>query len=258
MTNKNKGVALVQVLLITSMILLLVVQLSKGAKRQVKTAQLNKNKIEALINMKTALEETKFSLLSTENVEGRAFYGQATSKGEVKIKVQDEAGLLSLPYGSDQIASYLGVPENDAKIQSLLKWQGLDNESATKNDQFRNGFLQYTKEVYAIPSWASVPSIDEVSSYIPTPFFNGMSAPFEVLEKIYGNDKASMLEELRISGNIAGAQSILRSIDLDAVTEPSNVFRIQVEQEVSDTTIKRAIKVQFNLDSSLVIQSIGY
>lgn len=258
MIKQQKGVALVQVLLITSMILILVVQLSKGAREQIKTSQVTKDKSLALLKMKTVLEKTKFDMLSIDYLDGRAFFNQEIKTNGLVVRIQDESGLISLSYGVDQLAQYLRLEATSEKIVNLMTWQGLETANQTNNIDGRNGLMQFSKELFFIPGWEDYPNIGSDITYFPTPFFNPVSAPLNVLEKLYGQEVTSELENLRQAGNIAAAQSLLRAEDVGVSTEPSNVFRIRVEQSVFNSTIVRSEKVQFNLDSQLVVQSVGF
>lgn len=258
MNKTQNGVALVQVLLITAMILILVIQLSKDARQQLKTSQINKDKVVALIAMRNAVEKKKFELLSQRNINGKLFFGQPQATSDTVLKVQDVAGRLSLSYGHEQIAQFLGIKTTDPKIVALLSWQGLSDKQNIEGDREKRGLIQYPKEIASIPGWTLNKELEDVVTVIPTKYFNPLSASTSTLERLYGVEVASDVEALRKRNNVVQAQNLFRNGNLDAVTEPSNVFQLVVEKNISGVTITRAQLIQINPDSGLVIQVLEY
>lgn len=258
MTKTQRGVALVQVLLITSMILILVVQLSKDARQQLRTSQINKDKVVALVEMRNVVEKTKFDLLSQRNSEGKAFFGQPQKFDDVVLKIQDVSGLLSLSYGYEQVAQFLGLQPDDQKIVNLVNWQGIGETADTSTTVKSHGFIQYPKGLLAVPLWTYNAELESVLTVVPTRYFNPLGASLPVLEKLYGEDVANEVDTKRNSNNVAAAAQLLSSRALDVVTDTSNIIQLIVEKKIADVTLTRIQTLQINPDSGLVIQVLEY
>lgn len=257
MNKQHSGVALVQVLLITAMILLLVVQLSNDAKQQIQTSQLNKNKVIALIEMKTQLEEIKYEMLDIDFVQNRVFFGQTQSAGSLAFSVQDYAGLLSLSYGVEEIARFLEVEVRDVKIQNLQQWQGLESNSVS-DAAAKGGLIQYEKELFLIPKWEEDKELEKVITAVPTPVFSPLSSPLIVLEKFFGAKVAQEINQKRTELDVYGAQALIKLSGNNDASETSDIFRITVSKEVGDSTLQRNQLVRFDRESQLLVQILEY
>ncbi len=160
--QKQQGIALIQVLLITAILSILAVYLTNTAKEQVKIAQWTNDKSQALVNLHSAEARLIFSLLtqrkivtSQNNANGKSnavgdilgssvesitqrwnFFAKPFYLSEqVMVAIQDQAGLVHAQYPDRDVLDKLfveqglGMVEVNELIDNLLDWQDLDSIS---------------------------------------------------------------------------------------------------------------------------------
>jgi general secretion pathway protein K len=107
-----KGVALIQVLLLTGIIMILVLQLTKESRTQVQTANQWKDKTDLSLQLNNATEVVLFNLLvnnrqnssDSEVTRKWNFHGKPFVLNDAtKVAIEDEAGKLSLMYSADDL-----------------------------------------------------------------------------------------------------------------------------------------------------------
>ena len=109
--NKQRGVALIQVLLITAILTVFALYLTQSARQQAKIAFLAKDRALAEVINHSAHSQIIFELLTTEHTMlsgyGKTgdiankwnFYGKPFALNEyASAAIQDQAGLLNLQY----------------------------------------------------------------------------------------------------------------------------------------------------------------
>jgi len=160
--QKQQGIALIQVLLITAILSVLAIYLTNTAKEQVKIAQWTDDKSQALVSLHSAEAQLLFSLLtqqkivtSENNADGnRNGEGDISGSNEesitqrwnffakpffvteqVMVSIQDQAGLIHAQYPDRDVLEKLflgqglGMIEVNELIDNLLDWQDLDSIS---------------------------------------------------------------------------------------------------------------------------------
>jgi general secretion pathway protein K len=267
---KEKGVALIQVLLISSMLLILVVQLSQGARDQVQTSIQLKDKTDLLIALTTQMEEVKFELLTSPmsasgNSNGLNLYGKPVIRRELSIELRDQSGMMSLGSPSSFLVDYLGfpqqTPETRSKEKSLRIWQALeDTTDAPRPPNYRGGFIHYAKELEAIPGWNDVDGNDTNLTYYPTNFFNPLMAPEDVLYNLFPNESVSSIIEARESGQ-SNLGALLLSLNLlsrdNIALVGSDFFYLKVTAQKGELSITREVQVLIKLGSNSLLRTLS-
>lgn len=268
MTQRQAGVALIQVLLITSMILILVVQLSKDAREQVRTSISLKEKAQLLVDINNELEKVKFDLLTTEPnrlgavSRGLNLYGEAVSRNNLIIELQDQAGLLSLVSPTTFLNRYLDIPQQTVaarrQINDLLSWQGL-NAFGESPLGFRGGLMHYSKELNAVPGWQNADTSDEYIIYYPTKFYNPVLSPDDILNKLFPVENVQLLTDARKSNNVnEDAIAGFNQLSSESVAiQASDFVQIRVTGKMNNLNISRTERVHIELGSVSLLTSLS-
>ena len=129
MRSRQRGIALVQVLLVTAIIMLLVVQLSLTAADQVKRAQALKDRSEAALYLHsrevamlyTLLTESMLPRQETSNPYAASwnFHGEPFVVDGLEFTLQDQSGLMRFPISGvsdfEDLLAALGRDSNEAR-----------------------------------------------------------------------------------------------------------------------------------------------
>jgi hypothetical protein len=267
-TSRQAGVALIQVLLITSMLLILVVQLSKDAREQVHTSIRLKEKAELLVSINNQAESIKYELLTLSpnqlgvSSNGLNYYGEPVQRNNLTIELQDQSGLLSLATSFSFLTQYLNLPQGTVAdrrlVDTLLSWQGL-SANGTVNSGFRGSLMHYNQEVNAIPGWQNVKSDDDNITYYPTKFFNPVLSPIAVLTKLFPEEDVQSLLSTRQSGVFD--QNVLSKLNAfsgeNTALQPSDFVRIRVTGKLNGLSITREESVFVELGSVSLLTSLS-
>lgn len=202
LNSKQSGIALIQVLLISTIISLLAIYFTQTARQQVENSRLFGFRVESSLTLKSAQQQLLYQLMTNQSFtnvheafEGGQkwnFYGQPfvlsnSTKGLVTASIQDHNGLLPVRYiGSNlwrRTLLNLGLNESEAKrLQGEINdWQDKDSDSWIQGNsevtslgngsEVRNRAVQFSLEV--------APFFEEVPQYL-SDFYN-MSTPFAVV-----------------------------------------------------------------------------
>ncbi|WP_024611185.1 type II secretion system protein GspK [Pseudoalteromonas sp. TB64] len=234
--NKKKGIALIQVLLITALLTVFALFLNQGAQRHIHIASLAKQKAEAEVLMHSAKNKLLYTLL-TESLqyptESDIIENEGSNKKEIKkqwnfhnqlfymskytsVKIQDQAGLINVngmqSRQMEELLTTNGVSPKRAKqiIDTLLDWLDADNiprdfgrDSFLLND-IRNGQITDITEIEkALP----LTSEEQKLLYNNLSIFsrgdlNVMSASKEFLASVTSPGKADYVTQLRSQGKL--------------------------------------------------------
>lgn len=257
-----RGVALIQVLLITALLLLLMIQLTKDGQRQVAVAQQWQDKSQALLLLEDAKELLLFELLTRErttsdesavtrrwNFFGNPFY---LANG-VRVRIYDEGSLPSLFYSSDIIERMLvkqGVSAEDARasVQALMLWQGA-NESIPVPAGWRGKPIQFFGELDFIPGVNAGLIPRHLVTSQPVKYFNPLMAPRELLAALLPDDRLNALISAREQGVLTN--EVLRSMESigvidNAILASGNILHLELIASYNDVSVTREfiIKLQ--------------
>lgn len=204
MMRRQQGVALVQVLLVTTIIILLVMQLSLTAADQVKRAQQLKDRSEAALYLHsresalfyTLLTESLYSTSESTNPYASSwnFHGEAFVVDGLEITLQDQSGLMRFPVRSvfdfERLLTTLGLGPTLARnlAQQLANWIGVSSSSGVRpvGAMMRGESgdpVQYFAELLLLPGMDEqlYGKLAELMTLYPTPGFNPMTAPAPLL-----------------------------------------------------------------------------
>jgi hypothetical protein len=249
------------------MLLILVVQLSQGARDQVQTSIQMRDKTDLLIALTSQVEEIKFELLTSPmsvsgNSNGLNLYGKPVIKGELSIELRDQSGRISLGSPSSFLAEYLGfpqqTPETRNKEKNLRIWQAL--EDAPRPPNYRGGFMHYVKELEAIPGWDNIDGGDINLTYYPTNYFNPLVASEDVLYNLFPNESVSSIIDARESGQNNQGVS-LSSLNLSSSENialvGSDFFYVKVTAQKGELSIAREVQVLIELGSNSLLKTLS-
>jgi general secretion pathway protein K len=267
-TPKQTGVALIQVLLITSMLLILVVQLSKDAREQVQTSLRLKEKAELLININSEVERVKYELLTTSpnqlgvSPSGLNFYSEPVQRKDLAVTLQDQAGLLSLASSFDLLPRYLNLPQGNSAergvVNTLMSWQGLIANGNVPAG-FRGGYMHYSQEVNVIPGWQSVDSNDSNLTYYPTGFYNPALSSESILYQLFSEEDVQSLLSSRQSGVLSPNISVNSNLfsGENTILLHSDFVQLRVTGQLNGREFAREELVSIELGSVSLLTSLS-
>ncbi|WP_088331529.1 hypothetical protein [Lacimicrobium sp. SS2-24] len=262
---RQTGVALIQVLLITGLILLLVIQISKDARHQVTTAQLWQDRVKAELALNNAQERLLFGLLTQErlqttdteltrlwNFHGAPFEPLSADNAKLQVTVQDMAGLASLTYSTDLVSKLMlaegySLSEAQEAIDLLEDWQGLQ---AKRNSR---GPIQFRQELDFIKAGLSDVLSEELTTYHPVSYFNPGTAPNPLLALMLTDDSLDSVLERRQKGTITARELMVNltpSIDDEVSDYPSEMLRLTLSSQVGETQLERSFMVRLQPEKS--------
>jgi len=218
--NKNKGIALIQVLIISIILTMLGIYINQTVRSQINVVNLMKSSFELNLKLEDAEALLLHALLTNKNykkveseiplVQRWNFYGQPYQFSEdVIVKVQDISSLISLNHMNNKLATelfdLLGYSGHEVRtfLDSLADWKDKDDLkrlNGAERDYYRylgivgprNGYLQSYDEVLNIQQsniltmaqWQEHFSLALVTS------FNPLNAPDLILKAFINNDDA--------------------------------------------------------------------
>jgi general secretion pathway protein K len=227
MMRRQRGVALVQVLLVTTIIMLLVTQLSLKAAEQVRRAQALQNRSEASLYLHsrevallyTLLTEPLFPLPQSNNpyAANWNFHGDPFVVDGLQITLQDQSGRMPFPVTHvadfERLLTTLGVGPTQAREISarLAYWTGirLARGSAPGDAMMRGGTgdgdpVQFFGELRFLDGMDELlyGKLAELMTLYPTPGFNPLTAPAELLRMRMSETALSAVLDARRAGEL--------------------------------------------------------
>jgi hypothetical protein len=209
------------------------VQLSKESRQQVRDSLSVKKRADAQMTIQSVMQELQFALLTQERSKGHiAFSGEIIRfsgepievKSGLEVTLQDEAGLVSLPYGGDML-QIMGLSTSDREW--LAQWQGTSIQ--TSDASFRSGVLPTLKELPLLPGFQNMTL--EGLTHIPTRFFSISLAPDVVLEQLFNPDIIEDVKRMRKSAEQQSRLQELTGLDYSmlGMTGSSGVLQVNIE-----------------------------
>lgn len=230
----QSGVALVQVLLISALLLLLVTQLSRTSHNAVKLTTQLKEKANSEMGFHSLFADVQYRLLTQDKsynlflADGAALTFDSTPKDlgdETYIELQDMAGLLSTSFIGGVWEKY--VNGNMEKLETLKQWQGM-GENVGLFSQMRNARIPYVKELWLLPGWEDT-DIQYLTS-LHTGFFNLATAPDTLIRNVYPDAVAEQVVTMRQNGNLDRRQiSNIEGIDEMMAFLPSDFLKVKIK-----------------------------
>lgn len=228
-TNINeKGIALIQVLLISAMISIFALYLTYTAREQIHTAQIAEDRIQALLQIQSAETELIYTLMTNPMVKDPTsevelvrkwnFHNQIFNLNSiVDVQIQDQSGLISIhnppPELLKDTLTLLKIPGISPSqfVDSLLDWQDSDSlprpnglEANSYPYGSRNAGIALMSDLLALPgvTEANYQQLSSIFSiYVAGPF-NPMTSPMPILQAFVGERNASTILALRSNGQL--------------------------------------------------------
>jgi len=225
--KKQSGIALVQVLIISIILMMLAIYIIQTARMQIKTTHLMQKSFQVNLAGESAEAELLHTLLTNKRYQNKNsdnklvqnwnFYGQPFSYDEnTEITIQDVSSLLSLNNTnkilSTRLFEQLGYQEKDSRtfFDSLSDWKDKDDLkrlNGAEKDYYhsaniqgpRNGYLQSMNEVLNIKG-SDILTTEEWHNYFTielTSEFNPLNAPDDIL-KAFLNDEQAFIDVINL------------------------------------------------------------
>jgi general secretion pathway protein K len=274
---KQRGIALIQVLLITAILTVFALYLTQSARQQAKIAFLAKNRALAEVINHSSHSEIVFELLTNQHsmlsnagtsntvVNKWNFYGKPFALNKyASIFMQDQAGLLNLQYlfagMFTQFLTTNGVELSraDQIVDRLLDWQDADImprangvESPKNPGMIRNGKIADIKEIEHIIELS--PFEKELIYKNSTIFYvgdlNPMTSPFELLSSLSSKSAAQQIDKMRDNNEltISSFQDITGIGYSDAIRfYPSNTLAIKYKATINNVSLVRELVISLS------------
>ena len=231
--NKNKGIALIQVLIISIILTMLGIYINQTVRAQISVVSLMKYSFEVNLNLENAEAQLLHNLLTNRLykkvdsdvslIEQWNFYGKPFPLNEnITVTIQDLSSLAGLNTTSETLIralfSKLGYSGHEVRtfIDSLADWKDKDDLkrlNGAESDYYnslkqagpRNAYLQSVAEVNNI-KFGSILTDNQWQQYFTKeiiPNFNPLNAPAPLLQAFIRNDNAYQeVIELRNEGKL--------------------------------------------------------
>jgi len=271
--TSQKGVALFQVLLITSIITILAIQFTQTAKNQIAIAKMIVDRTNALMNLKTTESDLLFTLLTQQressnqnkitkkwNFFNKPFY----LENGISIEIQDQYSLLSLYKGMESkkiellINKVAGDDVNASVVtNSLVDWQDSDSlkriNGAEKSDYPTEGMpsnlpFQFLNELQFVNGVNSI-LLDKLNGLVtirPQSYFNPLNAPKYILLLTLDSQKVESIIQLRDNGILTKAKfTSLTNISQDEglFFSTSGLLKVKIYAEVNDVKLNKLMEL---------------
>ncbi|MCS6191616.1 type II secretion system minor pseudopilin [Shewanella baltica] len=270
--NKQRGIALLQVLLISAIISVLAMYLTLTSRQQIAVAKLVDDRANATLYQKSAESRIFFELLSRDYSSTATdplpknynFYANPIKIDDyTKVEIQDVSGLINIMEPNrlllQKTLGRLGVDENASSVivDSLLDWQDKDDltrlNGAEKGDYVlgpRNRYISLKTEMQLVKG-VDKTIWQKLSPNLSMPqmsYFNPMFAPKPVLQAFLNDDAESILKlrEQGILNRTEFSQSTGVYDNIGIVLSPSNVFQITFKVQYGEVMLTKQQTVKLD------------
>ena len=266
--KRSRGIALIQVLLISAIISVLALYLSKSAREQIAMAQLSNDRAEALLMLHSAQAEVLVALLThyrEQDPNAREllprrwnFYNQPFKWQEgVEVRIQDQSGLISVQFPEaslvKQMYRQLGYDTAQASgfIDRLLDWQDADRltrlngaESGEYETGPRDGGITLKSELTKIKGFGLWQQLSPSFTLYRRGPFNPTTSTYEILAGLVGVDDANEVMAARKSGFLTPArfsQITGLSENDNTIFYPGKVLEVTLTSTKHGLTLKKSL-----------------
>lgn len=280
--HKAKGIALIQVLIISIILGMLGIYISQTVRSQVQTASIIKQSQQTIVAIESAeaellhllTTEAKYRSKTSDTITGRwNFHGQPFELNDAVIaKVQDISGLLSINHINRRLAAnlfyQLGKEDQQVRVflDSLADWKDKDDlkhlngaessyYSKTLGYGPRNSYLQSFAEIshiregdmLTLSQWQQYFSLALISS------FNPLNAPEKLLKAFINDEQASqevlMLRQNNQLNGVAFFQAT--GIDEDDFISfiAGRIFKVSLSTKSTDNNMNKSFIVEIRANS---------
>ena len=272
--TKYKGIALIQVLILTAILSVIALYISSTSKQHVQIANWIGDKSSAYIKLYSTENELLFSLLTkewrkqsngAEGIENKWNFHGAPFELEngVTARVQDLAGLLNIHYPNiDILAKRLekeGVGQEKSKeiINVLLDWQDTNGKARPYSRESKNYRNAPMSDVSEWRFHSTLPSnvyekIKDDFTVHGVGYLNLKNSPFSILSSVVHPSVAEQVQLLRDKGMTA--QEFSRA---SGIRQSENVFfttssnqKIEIISRHEDAIVSKTIILELLPHSS--------
>lgn len=279
--NKHSGVALIQVLLISSIISILAISFTYTAREQIAVSTAFEQRIKAVQKIKSVQSQIIYELLTQPNsfadkqnqleqqntswnFHGRPFFINSADDSKIVVSIQDIKGLLSQRYPKTPFWQLLlnNMEFDDEQVkqkQGLLSgWQDKDNdswilgesepESTESGTKYPNQPIQLPHEIdlFFIDDREKLGTIKKVTTHYSNSKFNPMNAPDSLLNLLFEPELAEFIIEQRALKQLTSQQMQENLGDLYD-TEIINMYRGN-KLTITVLVISGAVQIQESID----------
>lgn len=265
----NKGIALVQVLLLSAIMSVFALYLTKSSREQVTIASWANDRAMAEVKLNSVYSDLLFTLFTYERaklpvIEGGNeltekwnFHNQPFSIDDgVEIKIQDLAGKIGIHFLDvnrlKRLLISLGIDDSRSSqiIDRLLDWQDADNISlplgreSSYQFEVRNGYIPDITDLYLITELTEFERkllIENTTIYF-NGSFNPLTASKELLMSETDQNAAEQIVSLRNSKDISPSEYRAitgKPVDSDIHLYPSATLQITLEVKVGQAQISK-------------------
>jgi hypothetical protein len=243
MRRTTRGVALILVLSVVSIVSIVMLSISIGAKTRIQQARNLLDKTELELRVHSHQSALLFSLLTEPWVSSEVddltrssgpygshwnFRGRVFSVDVAKLKIQDESGLFSIPPVSPPIDEF----------KRLLQLTGFSQSEQRKiaDTLVKQGPVQHLSDLLSANYLTDdrVVRLHSLISVSPTPSFNPSTSPEDVLRAKFGDEMGSRLARVA-DGNALNPVTFFRltgsSPGEDLVFFPGPALRVSIAVE---------------------------
>lgn len=271
MVNKlnQKGIALIQVLLLSTILAIMALQFTLSSRQQVRLAADFKDKILADIGLRTLESQVLMALLSlpkspdTEMIQQQDaigkewnFYGEPFSVNpDIQVSIQDINGQISI-YGLSnltpfrQLLAVLGKSDPQVReiIDNLLYWQGKKDSNYTTptNQAVRSNYMVSKTELKHIRGIDDdlYRKLEPLVTTFQTYQYNPLIAPKLILQSALPSDVYQELKKLRETGELTSSRYLELSpgFDDDVITfQSGSRFEVKLLVKKGSAVAKRSV-----------------
>lgn len=262
----QRGIALIQVLLIVAVLSILALYFTQSARQQVHGATQMVDKAQAYVELHNAQANVLYALLteqkdpefssSTNNplVNSWNFHGAKFSyNNQVTVALQDLRGLLNLHYPKKQrltqLLTYSGLNDYDAQLasQQIIDWQSLGTRSdyIPSNVTARRAAIHDISELKHLGlKQPQLQALQANTTQYKKGAFNPMSAPDYLLNALLSSDVAQHVIMLRNTKQLTVrefAQVTGFAESEDIILYPSHLYKVTLQAQVGEAIVKKVI-----------------
>lgn len=264
MMRKSEGVAIVQVLLLVSLMSIFALAITMDVRKQIVLAQSYKDRSRAQLDAKIIESELLFSLLSKSKQDFREiynanFYGKPfTFSDNVIVTIQDQAGLLDLYSLTENSIYELFLTEYESSLaatyaRSIYNWIQIGQGSRLHSEFGSNiSDVKLAKapnvadflNIKDLPEEAYIFFKEHVTAYSPG-FYVPTNSPEKILFSRYPEDVATNILGLREQPNV-DVLSLSSTYEFDEETTnffTSNNLSITIQASYEKVTYTKTIVI---------------
>lgn len=276
--SRKRGIALIQVLIISIILMMLGIFIQQAVKQQVNLAYQVQDSFKLRLHLEKAESEIFAALLShrryrdikseNEVVKKWNFFNEPFAiNNVVTVKIQDLSSLVNLNFTNTellrQLLNDLEYEENDSRIliDSLADWKdkddlkhlnGFEKVDYKKEGYPRNGYLQSTLELTQIAGAQKIP-LDWLDVYFTERHittFNPLNAPSKILKAFLKNDKnTDLVLKERQQNSLTNLRFFqITGIDFDDHISfaTSRFIRVELSAKLNETKLTKRFELDIN------------